>query len=113
VVYYEQPHKSILPWFRRDGKMFITLYSYRAKSGKSEAVASLYGEWQRLLQNFLCVSTELFCNAQDPADVLMLARFKDESAAWAAVESAGYRAWYSQLARLAETGPIVSQYQTY
>ncbi len=91
--------------------MFITLYSYRAKTGQLDAIHALYREWQQLLQNFTLASTELLSNAQDPAEIIMLARFKDEAAAWTAVESTGYRAWYSQLARLTETGPIVSQYQ--
>ncbi len=90
--------------------MFITLYSYRVKAGQREAILSLYGEWQRLLQNLCTVSTELLSNTQDPVEMIMLARFEDETAAWAAVESANYHNWYSQLARLAESGPIVSQY---
>lgn len=91
--------------------MFITLYSYRAKPGQLDAVLSLYRKWQQLLCRFPVVSTELLSNAQDPAEIIMLARFKDESTAWTAVESTGYRTWYSQLARLTEIGPVVSQYQ--
>ncbi len=91
--------------------MFITLYSYRAKPGQLEAVLSLYRQWQQLLQKFPAASTELLSNTQDPAEIIMLARFKDESSAWAAVESASYRAWYSQLARMTEIGPMVSEYQ--
>jgi quinol monooxygenase YgiN len=91
--------------------MFITLYSYRAKAGQREAIFALYREWQCLLRDLCPVSTELLSNTQDPVEMIMLARFEDEDAAWAAVESADYRNWYSQLARLAESGPIVSQYE--
>ncbi len=91
--------------------LFITLYSYRAKPEQLEAIFCLYREWQRRLQEFSSPSTELLSNAQDPCEIIMLARFKDESTAWAAVESAGYRAWYSQLARLTDVGPFVTQYK--
>lgn len=91
--------------------MFITLYAYRAKPGQAQAIRSLYQQWEQLLRNWNAVSTELLSNIQDGHDLIMLARFQDEDAAWAAVESADYRAWYAQLARLAETGPIVSQYE--
>lgn len=92
-------------------KMFVTLYAYRAKPGQREAIRSLYRQWQRLLRDSNVISTELLSNSQDLDDMLLLARYHDEDAAWAAVESVDHRAWYAQLARLAETGPIVSQYE--
>ncbi len=94
------------------GKVFITLYSYRAKPGQLEAIFRLYREWQQRLEECSSASTELLLDAQDPCEIIMLTRFKDESTAWAAVESAGYRAWYSQLARLTDVGPFVTQYKT-
>ncbi len=92
--------------------MFITLYSYRAKPGQLEAIHCLYREWQKLLQNFFCASAELLSNPQDSDEIIMLARFADESTAWTAVESTGYRAWYSRLVNLTEAGPLVTQYKT-
>ncbi len=92
-------------------KLFITLYSYRAKPGQREAVLSLYREWQQLLTNFHAVSTELLSDSQEGCDMIMLARFQDEDTAWRAAESAEHRAWYAQLAQLMEQGPIVNWYE--
>ena len=91
--------------------MFVTLYAYRAKLGRRQAIRSLYQQWQQLLRNWNVASTELLANCADPGDMIMLARFRDEEAAWAAFESGDYRAWYAQLVRLAEVGPTVSQYR--
>ncbi len=104
--------RSYLTGFRLKGKMLITLYSYRAKPGQLESVFSLYRQWQQLLQKFPAASTEFLLNAQDPDEIIMLARFADESTAWTAVESTGYRAWYSRLVNLTEAGPLVTQYKT-
>jgi quinol monooxygenase YgiN len=86
--------------------MFIALYSYRAKPDQMEAIRSLYRQWQRLLEDSHVVSTELLLNSQDPGEMILLARFKDEDAAWAAMESSDYRAWYAQLVHLGLNGPI-------
>lgn len=91
--------------------MHITLYAYRAKPGQTDAVLSLYRQWQQLSRDWNGVSAELLSNIQDPDEMIILARFPDEEAAWAAVESAHHRAWYAQLARVTETGPIVSHYE--
>lgn len=91
--------------------MFITLYSYRAKPGQTQAIRSLYRQWQHLLMNSNAVSTELLSNSQDCRDMIMLARFQDQDAAWRAAESADHCALYAQLVRLTEAGPIVSQYE--
>ena len=91
--------------------MFITLYSYRIRLGKTEAVRCLYREWQQLLLNWSPVSTELLANPQDPAEMVMLVRFADDDTAWQAAESARHCAWYAQLVSLAESGPMVDHYQ--
>lgn len=90
--------------------MFITLYSYRAKPGQAQAIRALYDEWQQRLANWNVVSTELLSNCDDGSEMIILARFGDEEAAWRAAESSDYRAWYTQLVRLAEEGPLVSHY---
>ncbi len=90
--------------------MHITLYSCHAKPGRLDAIVDLYHEWQRLICSDDSAATELFSSVQDAEDILMLARFGDESAAWAAAETPAYRSWYSQLVSLTETGPIVSHY---
>lgn len=91
--------------------MFITLYSCRVRPGQGETLRSLYQEWEELVRNWNGLSTELLSNNEDPRDLILVARFRDEDAAWSAAESPGHRAWYAQLARLTEVGPIVSQYQ--
>lgn len=91
--------------------MFVTLYAYRVKPGQREALHLLYQQWRTLLRNGSAVSTEWLANSQDSDEMIMLARFKDEDAAWAVVESPDYRAWYAQLVRLADTGPFVSYYK--
>ncbi len=90
--------------------MFITLYAYRAKPGQGHAIHALYSQWERLLTG-AALSTELLSNSQDVDDMVMLARFQGEDAAWRAAESPDHRAWYAQLVRLTEEGPVVSQYQ--
>ena len=90
--------------------MFVTLYKCVVLPGKVNALRELYGEWQRFLSNMDGVITEFLASSEDPADVVLLARFPDETAAWSVVDTAHYRAWYAQLARLTEAGPIVCQY---
>lgn len=91
--------------------MFITLYAYHAKPHQAYAITAVYREWVRLLNELTTVSTELLSSTQDPNEIIMVARFQDETAAWTAAESSVYRAWYAQLARLADAGPIVSYYR--
>ena len=91
--------------------MVITLYAYRTRPGKTEAVGRLYREWQQLLVKWGPVSTELLANPHDPAEMIMLARFTDDDTAWRAAESARHCAWYAQLVSLAESGPMVDHYQ--
>lgn len=91
--------------------MFVTLYAYRAKPERRQAIRSLFQQWQQLLRNWNVASTELLANCADPGDMILLVRFRDEEAAWAVFESSNYRAWYAQLVRLAEVGPTVSHYQ--
>ncbi len=91
--------------------MIVTLYSYRTRAGKTEAVRGLYRDWQQILMHWGPVSTELFSNPQDPVQMMMLARFSDEDIAWRAAESASYSAWYARLVSLAESGPLVDHYQ--
>ncbi len=90
--------------------MFVTAYFCRARPGKEETMCALYREWRRLAPGRRVVSTELLSNLYDPAEMIMLARFQDQEAAWAVAESPDYRAWYSRLVKAAETGPVVSQY---
>ena len=90
--------------------MYVTLYSYRAKPDQMQAIEALYEQGQQLLSRLTVISAELLARADDPAEIIMLVHFKDEATAWAAMETCDYRAWYAQLVRAAETGPVVSYY---
>jgi hypothetical protein len=92
--------------------MFITFYFYHVKPGTIPAILCLYQEWQQILTNWNLLSTELLANVQDPTEMVMLARFKDEDAAWAAAESIAHCTWYGKLVNLTEEGPRVDHYQT-
>ena len=91
--------------------MVVILYTYRTRPGKIQAVRCLYQNWQQILTNWEPVSTELLANPQDPAEMIMLARFSDNDIAWKAAESARHCAWYAQLVGVAESGPMVNHYQ--
>ncbi len=91
--------------------MFITVYSFCAQPGTLARVRALYQEWQVLLGSGGSVSTELLSNTQEPAEVMLLARFPDDEAAWTAAESAGHCEWYARLVGLAEAGPMVAHYR--
>ncbi len=91
--------------------MCVTLYTCQARPGKLEAVLSLYQDWQQLLKDWSPVSIELLQNLDEPGEMILLARFRDEESAWAAAESTVHRAWYARLVRLTEAGPIVSRYR--
>jgi hypothetical protein len=91
--------------------MILILYSYRTRPEKIEAVRCLYRDWQQILLDWGPVSTELLANPQDPAEMIMLARFPDDDTAWKAAESAWHCAWYARLVGLAESGPLVDHYQ--
>jgi quinol monooxygenase YgiN len=92
--------------------MVIALYSYHARTSAEKSPPHLYREWRRILSRSNVIATELFASVQDPAEMIMMARFPDEESVWAAVESDEYRAWYSQLARFMEEGPSVSHYRS-
>jgi quinol monooxygenase YgiN len=91
--------------------MFILSYSYRAKPGQKQEILDLYRDWQRSLCQHGLVSVELLFEPNDPLEYVMLARFEDEEAAWAAADCPAYRNWYSRLASLSDSGPIVSRYE--
>ncbi len=91
--------------------MFVTVYSYHAKPGALDRIRALYQEWRDLLRPWPSASTEMLSNPQDPAELMMLARFPDEDAAWAATETAGHSAWYARLVCLAEAGPMIGHYR--
>jgi hypothetical protein len=91
--------------------MYVTLYAFTTHPQKSEAVRRLYREWRLLLQEWCPVSTELLADPQNPDEMMLAARFRDEEAAWAATESAGHCDWYARLVGLAETGPLVEHYE--
>lgn len=90
--------------------MIVRLYACRARPGQAEAIRALYYQWEQLVTQRYGIATEFLSNSQDPNDLVIVTHFSDEEAAWTAAESADYRAWYVELARLSEAGPIVSQY---
>ncbi len=90
--------------------MIVRLYACRARPGQVEAIRALYHRWERSVAQRHGIAAEFLSNSQDPSDLIILAHYRDADAAWTAAESADYRAWYVELARLSEAGPIVSQY---
>ncbi len=91
--------------------MFITVYSYHARRGQEQKILSLYREWQHMLENSSLITTDLLTNIQDPAEMMMLARFPDEDAAWAIADTDQHRALYTRLVGMTETGPWVGYFQ--
>jgi hypothetical protein len=91
--------------------MVIALYSYHTRPSPGKTPLALYQEWQCILNNLNVLSTEMFIGAQDPAEMIMLARFADEESAWAAADSTEHRSWYAQLAQISEDGPAVCHYR--
>jgi len=92
--------------------MFITAYDYRVKADQADAISAFYEQWRSgVSQTDGFVSGELLTNAHDAQHLMILFRFEDEDAAWAAAETAEQRELYARLVGLAESGPIVTYWQ--
>ncbi len=92
--------------------MFITICTFRTKSGCEEYAVALYQELRRVLRQAPgYVSGELLVNAQDTRDFLSIARFEDEETAWAVAEIPEQRALYARLVGLTDVGPIVGYWR--
>jgi len=92
--------------------MFITVYDYRVRMDQADAAIALYAHWHRgLAQVCGFVSGELLTNIHDSQHSMIVFRFVDEDAAWAAAETPEQRELYARLIGLAEAGPIVTYWQ--
>lgn len=88
--------------------MFVTVYTFHAKSGTEDAVVALFDEWQRDRQPLAkgYVSGELLRDARDPGNFISVARFESEQALRAQAETPEQDAWYRKLVALTEREPV-------
>jgi len=91
--------------------MYITQFTFTIQPGKAGAARLLFRELKALLNAWHPASTELLANPQEPDEMMIAVRFRDEDTAWSAAESAGHCDWYVRLVGLAERGPAVEHYQ--
>ncbi len=94
--------------------MYVSVYWYQVKAGKENAAIAHHRAWEReqsfSAEGFLC--SELLVNPEDSSEFLWLVRFENDEAAWTLNQSARVSAWYAQLVRLADVGPVVLQFQS-
>lgn len=88
--------------------MFVTVYTFHAKSGTEDAVVALFDEWQRERMPSAkgYVSGELLRDARDPGNFISFASFESEQSLRAQAETTEQDAWYRKLAALAEREPV-------
>ena len=88
--------------------MFVTVFSYRAKSGQEQAVIALYDEWERDLLPRMkgFVSGELLRDLRDARSFISVARFESAEAANAVADAPAQDAWYRRLVALTEQEPV-------
>ena len=89
-------------------KMFVTVFTYRARAGEEDAVVALHEDWQRTRRDkargFL---TGELLNAQgDSRAFIDVARFETEDAARAVAADREQDAWYRRLTSLCESEPV-------
>jgi heme-degrading monooxygenase HmoA len=94
--------------------MFITVYTYRARSGESEAIIAIHEEWGKTpdlaFPGFF--TRELLRSLEDPHEFVDVLRFESEPAARDAERSGAYAAWYSRLLERLDAGPSYSHFHT-
>jgi antibiotic biosynthesis monooxygenase (ABM) superfamily enzyme len=93
--------------------MFVTVFTYRARSGEQDAVVALHEDWQRTRRAAAAgfIAGELLCARDDPQTFIDVARFETEEAARAIAEDREQDAWYRRLASLCESEPVFTDCQ--
>jgi antibiotic biosynthesis monooxygenase (ABM) superfamily enzyme len=89
-------------------KIFVTVFTYRARPGEEDAVVALHEDWQRTRRakaaGFL--TGELLKDHGDTRSFIDVARFESEEAARAVAADRAQDAWYRRLTSLCESEPI-------
>jgi heme-degrading monooxygenase HmoA len=105
--------RKVLPE-KRKTKMFVTVSTYRAKTGEEDAIIALHEDWQRNLQFWAkgYLSGELLRSIADSREFIALMRFESQEAAQLLVNDPKQDAWYRRLVSLMEGTPILFNYKS-
>jgi len=92
----------------QEARMFVTVFTYRARAGEEDAVVALHEDWQRTRRARApgFVAGELLTAQNDARAFIDVARFETEAAARAVAADPEQDAWYRRLASLCESEPV-------
>src|SRR2546429_7352170 len=92
--------------------MFITVSSYRAKTGEEDAIVALHEDWQRHQQPRAkgYLSGDLLRSVKDSREFIAILRFESQEAAQALANDPEQKAWYQRLVSLTERTRGIDEY---
>lgn len=87
--------------------MFVTILTFRARSGEEDAVVALHEDWEhhRRQRANGYLSGQLLIDKGDPRSFIVITHYAHQAAAQAALCDPEHDAWYRRLASLAEGEP--------
>lgn len=96
-----------------EARMFLTVYTYRARKGYVEATIRLHDELRRnpSWRGPGFITGELLQSLEDPQEFVEVARFEDEHSARETTRKREFSAWYARLLETLELGPSYSHFR--
>ena len=88
--------------------MFVTVFTFRAKAGRENAVIAHLERWNKELRPASpgYVSGSLLRDVRDPRNFITYANFTDQAASQSVANRPEQDAWYRQLVTLCESEPV-------
>ncbi|SRR6266568_1469875 len=92
--------------------MYVTISTYRAKTGEEDAIIALHEDWQRTHQPRTKghLSGELLRNVNDSGEFVAIMRFEGRESARTLANDPERKAWHQRLMSLIEYLPVQTEY---
>lgn len=93
--------------------MFVSVFTYRARSGEEDAVVALHEDWQRNRRPKAIgfISSEMLRADDDPRAFIDVVHFESAEAARVVAQDIAQDAWYRRLVSLCEAEPVFTDCQ--